>query len=333
MRLPLLIAAMLAMPAALAAQPAPLPPGRISVPGPQGGSGLAPVYLSADWTAPQPGVTRAVIVMHGLARNADTYFAAGLAARQAAGPAGAATLVIAPRILGAQDVVELHAPADMLRWRHGNWAGGAAATAPVPASSFAVFDAIIARLADRALFPALREIVVAGHSAGGQVVQRYAAVAPDNPALAREGIGLRYVVANPSTYVYFTPARPWPTAACPGYNAWKYGFASRLPAYVQGDPASLERRYRGRDVTYLLGTLDTDPNHPALDKSCAAEAEGPSRYTRGHAYFAALQADAGGPLAQRLFDVPGVGHNGHRMFTSPCGLAALFETPGCPKDK
>jgi hypothetical protein len=27
--------------------------------------------------------------------------------------------------------------------------------------------------------------------------------------------------------------------------------------------------------------------------------------------------------------VPGVGHNGARMLTSVCALAAMFDTPGC----
>lgn len=325
---------------ALAARPAPpLPPGVIAVPGPAGGSGEAPVYLSQDWSAPLPGITRAVIVTHGLARDADHYFAAGLKARDQAGPAGAGTLVVAPRILADDDIAALKLGPRWLRWNWEAWAGGAPAEGPVPASSFAVFDAIIAKLADRALFPNLKEIVLAGHSAGGQVVQRYAAVSPTNPLLAQDGIGLRFVVANPSTYLYFTPDRPLPgggfgtpAQACPGYDDWKYGLARGLPPYVQGGRAAIEAQYRARDITYLLGTRDTNPNHPALDKSCGAEAEGPSRYTRGHAYFAWLQTRPG-PLAQRLFDVAGVAHNGGKMFTSPCGQAALFDTPGCPKEK
>jgi hypothetical protein len=48
----------------------------------------------------------------------------------------------------------------------------------------------------------------------------------------------------------------------------------------------LERRYVGRDVVYLLGTADNNPNHWELDKSCAGEAEGADRYTRGVIFFA-----------------------------------------------
>ena len=329
MRLKLLALLLLATPAFAESPPAPLPPGRITVPGPQGGSGEAPVYLSADWGQPLPGITRAVIIQHGLSRDAIGYFNGGLRARQAAGPAGASTLILAPRILDDQDIKDLGAPDDLLRWRHGNWAGGDPANNPVPASSFSVFDAIIAKLADRHFFPDLKEIVVAGHSAGGQIVQRYAAVRHPNPVLAQEGIALRFVIANPSSYVYFTPWRPQPVAGCPRYNDWKYGFAKGLPPYVQGSAAGLEQRYWGLDITYLYGTLDTNPDHSVLDKTCMGETQGPTRYARGHAWFARLQSRAGSKLNQRMFDVPGVGHSGGKMFNSPCGLAALFDTPGC----
>ncbi len=82
-------------------------------------------------------------------------------------------------------------------------------------------------------------------------------------------------------------------------------------------------------MIYLLGTRDTNPNHPALDKTCMAEAQGPSRYARGHAYYAALRQRFGPALHQRIYDVPGVGHDGDRMFTSACGRSALFDKPGC----
>jgi pimeloyl-ACP methyl ester carboxylesterase len=45
-------------------------------------------------------------------------------------------------------------------------------------SSFRVYDDLFAWLADRSRFPALKRIVLAGHSGGGQVVQRYAILKP-----------------------------------------------------------------------------------------------------------------------------------------------------------
>ena len=51
---------------------------------------------------------------------------------------------------------------------------GLEAVAPAPISSYAALDTLIRHFANRAAYPALTEIVIAGHSAGGQVVQRYA---------------------------------------------------------------------------------------------------------------------------------------------------------------
>ncbi|MEM5404502.1 MULTISPECIES: hypothetical protein [Paraburkholderia] len=44
-----------------------------------------PLYLSADWNVPQPAIQRAVVIVHGRLRNADTYFRAAQHARELAG--------------------------------------------------------------------------------------------------------------------------------------------------------------------------------------------------------------------------------------------------------
>jgi pimeloyl-ACP methyl ester carboxylesterase len=300
-----------------------------------GNQGMLPLYVSADWSKPQPGITRAILVLHGRLRNADVYYRSALTAQAAAGEAGKSTIMIVPQFLAGIDVEAHHLPADTLRWSLEGWEGGAAAEGPQPASSFDALDAILARLADRQLFPNLKQVVVAGHSGGGQVVQRYAIASHGEAALKSDDISIRYVVANPSSYAYFSAERPEPqiAASCPGYNDWKYGMEARPPYLAASSPAELEQRYVARHVIYLLGTRDTNPNHPALDKSCMAEAQGPYRYARGHAYAAAMAArDAGTPNHQ-LWDVPDVGHDGDKMLTSPCGLAALFELPGCAAER
>lgn len=303
-------------------------PGRMTV-ATSAGSGQMPLFLSADWTHPLPGIRRAIIVTHGVSRDADTVMYGVDATRVAAGAAGQQTLLIAPQFLIPIDVTTFHLPSDTLRWSVDGWPSGDPALGPAPLSSFDVFDAILGRLADRALFPDLTEVVVAGHSAGGQVVQRYAVVVHDLPALAARGIRVRYVVANPSSYLYFSDDRPQPVnaASCPDFDRWKFGLTG-APSYV-GSTAGLETRYAARDVTYLLGTADTNPNHVALDKSCAAEAEGPYRLARGEAYFSYMKARHPTGFNQRLVLVPGVAHNAVRMFGSVCGMAVLFDRPGC----
>jgi len=255
----------------------------------------------------------------------------GDAAAARAGGAAAHTIVIAPLFPIPADI-EAHAlPASVLRWGVEDWKSGRPALAPAPVSVFDAVDTIVARLADKRLFPHLRTIVIAGHSAGGQLVQRYAAVGHAN-ARAGTGIAVRYVVANPSSYLYFGNARPKPLAPddkpCHAVDHWPYGFEGRLPAYVQVTPAQAEATYVAQDLVYLLGTDDVDPRHPELDKSCAAETQGATRLERGRAYFAALRASEGGLASQRIVEVPGVGHHGRAMFTSAAGVAVLFGEDG-----
>lgn len=288
------------------------------------GEGVLRLYLSRDWSLPLPDVVRAVIVIHGVQRDAEGYYRSAQAALAGSGQA-AGTMLIVPHFLIRPDI-ETHglSPAT-LRWSLTGWESGTDAEAPAALSSFDALDAILARLADAAIFPHLAHIVLAGHSGGGQMVQRYAVLAH-----APGRIAPRFVVANPSSYVYFSAERPAPVdpAACPSFDQWKYGMAG-LPRYAgNARPALLEEAYVAREVIYLLGTADTDPQHPALDKSCMAEAQGADRLARGRAYVAYLRRRHP-DLAQRLWEVLGIGHSGDRMLTSPCGLAALFDTEGC----
>ncbi|MBA2924441.1 alpha/beta hydrolase [Pseudomonas sp. P7] len=280
--------------------------------------------VSQDWRQPLPNVTRALILVHGRLRNAQTYLQSGIDAAEHAG-VSANTLVIAPQFLNASDIKRNHLDGQVLRWNGNDWMAGEPSTGPGQISSYGALDQIIKHLGNRTLFPALKEIVVAGHSGGGQVVQRFALTGHDHPTLKNEGIRLRYVVANPSSYAYFSRQRPvqFDTASCPGFNDWKYGL-QHLPAYAKGQSAEqLEQAYVSRDITYLLGQQDTDPNHPALDKSCEAETQGAYRLMRGHNYFDYLK-HRHPQLSQTLVEVPGVGHNGDEMFTSPEGQKVLF---------
>ena len=309
---------------------------RLAIDTPQGHAQF-PLYLSADWNVPQPQIERAVIVIHGKLRNADVYFHTAEQARERSGTDAGSTLLIAPQFLATVDTQVRSLPVDLLRWKDNAWMGGEAAEGGVPVSSYAVLDAIVARLADRHLFPNLKYVVFAGHSGGAQVVQRYAVAAHDLQALADEGIDVRYVVSSPSSYAYFDARRPTAqgtfepvdTTTCPSFDAWKYGMQERPPYVSDRTPEALEAAYAKRHVDYLVGGQDDDPAHPALDRSCAAEAQGSQRVARATAYFAYMQARHPDGLNQHFHVVHGVGHNGARMLTSPCALAAMFGTGQC----
>jgi pimeloyl-ACP methyl ester carboxylesterase len=338
-QLRLVLAGLLTLASGLALAETPAPPpvaavvdGRLAVDG-----GQLPVFTSQDWSRPLPNIHRVVIVVHGYERNAADYARNMLAS----GPP-TDTLVVAPQFLAPEDVAAHQLPDATLRWNHELWSGGNPAIGPVALSAFDAFDTILAKLADRRIFPGLSQAVLAGFSAGGQVVQRYAIVGKGEQALIQNGIRLRYIVGSPSSFTYFGDERPLPNgtlaaftgaAMCPGYNRWKYGFAGDMPPYVSaaasmGVPA-LETRYALRDVVYLVGGADADPNHKYLDKSCAAEAEGQSRLARTKFFFAAMKSHAPAILRHRMWIIDGAAHNAAKVLGSPCGRAALFDEPGC----
>ncbi|HEX5127666.1 MAG TPA: alpha/beta fold hydrolase [Rhodocyclaceae bacterium] len=256
------------------------------------GHGMLSIHLTRDWALPQPDVVRAVIFIHGWSRR-DLH--AGERAARKVGNDAEHAIVITPQFLIPEDVEAHQLPAEMLRWGLDDWKAGFNARGPAPISSFAAIDTIFNHLVDRKIFPNLKQVVLAGHSAGGQFVQRYALFGQGEEVLLKAGIPIRYVVANPSSYAYFDDQRPKPDgsfsqfdgAQCAKFNRWEYGLASNVPAYARRPvvPEPLEQAYLARDVIYLLGTEDKDPNHPELDRSCGGEAEGPTRFARGHSYL------------------------------------------------
>ncbi|MEX3773986.1 alpha/beta hydrolase [Pseudomonas sp. MYb118] len=270
-------------------------------------------------------IERVLIVIHGRLRNAETYRQNAERTVEQAGQS-ANTLVIAPQFLNDTDAASHPVADSVLRWQGNDWMAGGLSTAPFAVSSFAALDQIIARLGDRRQFPDVKDVVIVGHSGGAQVVQRYAMLGHKQPELEAAGVHVRYVVANPSSYAYFDERRPvaFSHARCADYNRWKYGLAD-LPAYAEGQtPRQLEDNYVQRDIVYLLGQQDIDPNHPALDKSCEAKAQGPNRLARGRNYFEYLKRRHPQGLNQQLLEVPGVGHNGGEMLMSVEGQKALF---------
>ena len=75
-------------------------------------------------------------------------------------------------------------------------------------------------------------VVIIGNSAGGQYVNRYATVGRGPDALAEHGIPVRFVIANPSTYLYFDQERPVAVPDRAHVNRWRYGFDDAPPMSI-----------------------------------------------------------------------------------------------------
>jgi CubicO group peptidase (beta-lactamase class C family) len=283
------------------------------------------------------GVRRAFILVHGASRNGDSYYGVALASAAAAGRLDD-TVLIAPHFRanagGCRDKTE---PAEY-GWTCEDWKTGHAAANSAtgrPAHSFDFVDALTGLLNNRARFPDLAEIIVAGHSAGGQFVQRYAATTQ-----ASSRVPVRYIVANPSSYMYLTDQRMsrrgvcdakgqctgrfqpfWDAENCTTFNRYKHGLEMLSGYASQAGAAKIAAQFPKRDVTYLVGELDTqlDSN---LESSCSANAQGPNRRERGTIYWNYMRQQFG--AGHKLAIIGGCGHSATCMFASPATLAILF---------
>jgi hypothetical protein len=286
---------------------------RVLVSGPEGTGRLA-CHASRPLGEPRRGPM--VVVVHGALRDSDRYLAS---TQHAARLAGSDALIVAPQFLA-----EVDPRAGALYWTVEGWKGGYPALGPTALSSFGVMDSLLGQLAPAAgPDPAAGSapdpaVVVFGNSAGGQFVNRYAAVGRGPDLLAERGLRVRFVIANPSTYLYFDRERPVAVPDGARVNDWRYGFDG-APGYVDAGPRASLERYLGRDVTIVLGALDTDGASPLLEVSPAAMAQGANRFDRGLRYdqhVRGLARAAGLPFRHRLIQLAGIGHGAREVLAA-----------------
>lgn len=118
---------------------------------------------------------------------------------------------MAPQFLADVDLKGRKEPwPGTLFWDAEGWKGGERALGSARLSSFTAMDRLLEQLTGPERLPGDRKpaVVIFGNSAGGQYVNRYAAVGRGPALLAGHGIDVRFVISNPSTYLYFTKDRP-----------------------------------------------------------------------------------------------------------------------------
>ncbi len=287
-----------------------------------GGPSRSLVYRTYALDARNPQITRALVMIHGAGRDADNYFRTALAAAFLDGALDD-TIVIAPRFAsksaGCRDTL---APNEVSYSCNGDsWRSGGTSTSDDKITSYDFTDEILRKLARKEIFPNLKSIVVAGHSAGGQYVNRYEMSNQIHDTL---GIPITYVVSNPSSYAYLDATRPAQdlTAACKNYDRWPYGLEGRSGGYTAKEtPEQLKKQLAARPTTYLLGEIDILPLG-GFDSSCSAMTQGPTRLARGQAFGKLVNEKYGAKHATAVVSL--CGHNARCMFTAETALPLLF---------
>jgi hypothetical protein len=296
-----------------------------------GGPARSLIYRTHSLDTRDENITRALIVIHGTGRDADNYFRSSIAAAFLAGALDD-TAVIVPRIASNNGSCRDALAANEVSYSCGgdSWRSGGTASNNDKVTSFDFVDEIMRKLAKKQAFPNLKHIVLAGHSAGGQYVNRYEM---SNRLHETLGIPISYVVANPSSYAYLDSTRPAITENattfrpfsdarnCTTYNHWPYGLEGRSGYTAKLSDDELKKQLASRPTVYLVGEIDILPLG-GFDSSCPAMAQGPTRRARGEAFGKFVNEKFG--AKHQVTVVPLCGHNARCMFTSEVALPLLF---------
>ena len=245
-----------------------------------------PTVADSKMTTTTMMIQAIVVVVHGANRNADDYFCSMTKAveLQRRWPSEQ-VLVIAPKFIAETDD-DRSLDSHFLYWEtntDGSWRYGANSKGPSTISSYTALDTLIEGLWNQ--FPHAEQLVVVGHSSGGQMVQRWTVVT----SVWKDHHRMRAIVANPSSYVYLTPLRYSPSSDpsdhesnshahggvisggrwhvpnreyCPQYNQWQWGLDGGGPLeneYIQKALTNItlvKERYAQRHVIYMAGRLD-----------------------------------------------------------------------------
>jgi len=303
-----------------------------------------PYYRNFSLGSNSETVNHAVIVIHGISRNAESYYNAMLDAAWKGRALNTAHFIMAPQFLIEDDMQQYNLDPEVLFWESSGWPQGDLSIStlsfptPVLLSSYSVMDSILLRLAQT--YTKLDTVVIAGHSAGGQFVQRYAAGNPlDSVLLHNYGIHIRYIVANPSSYVYLNNERhvqgttdqfAVPQTFCK-FNDYKYGLENLNSYMFDIGVEQIQAQYSKRDIIYMLGEEDNDPDDSTLDKRCEAMYQGNHRLERGiifYNYINHFYSDSISDFHIKAL-IADVGHDHYNMFNSDCGVYFIYNYGYC----
>jgi len=290
-----------------------------------------PYATNLDIQIPNPHISRVVLAIHSSSYNPDTYLDNTLALLKASPKIKGQILIIAPAFYKhSKTTME-----DIVTWKNAPFWGSSRAQYQdknIQLSAYEILDHILTKVITSNNFPNLKDIVLLGHSAGGQMVNRYAASNTIETRIASlYNVTMKYLVMAPSSYVYFNNKRVMkdsldkfkiPKEVDIKYNVWGYGL-DKLYSYHKRHNITASKiinQYAKRKILYLVGEND-DKQDKSLGKSKSAMMQGKNRKERAIIYYNHLQAYFGNSITklQTLNIITGVGHWGKALMLSKTG--------------
>lgn len=214
------------------------------------------------------------------------------------GISNASVGIVAPAFLNMQDLQAGACKPQYLCFNNSYWAVGGSAKNPPgltsPISAFFALDQLLDQLFLNSTFPQMKQVVLAGHSLGGQGVQRYAILKKTKAY----DPNVRYWIGNPGAWTWLTHQRPTINeSAKDTFDTWPYGIhqnVDKIPIYARRDVKAkngtlVAERFRSRNVGYFLSLMDVG----AGAKSPQAMCQGVNHLDRGSRFVISLSKDFG----------------------------------------
>lgn len=229
-------------------------------------------------------------------------------------------------------------PSRALVWFSDSWSGGAINTYPAnttTVSTFDVLDQMIQYYANKTAFPNLEQIVLAGHSMGGQLLHKYAAVGY-TPAQLGIDTPVTYWIGDPDSFLWLDDTRPLSISKCPTFANWREGienyaeYGNTTMYYnidlVNQGAAALQENFFTRNIAYARASLDKGNYNPEND--CSPYTTGGDRNERFFEFIHKFGVSCPDPLTPgglcSTVDIVNVSHSAPKMFMAVPGLARLF---------
>ena len=302
---------------------------------PDGRPIVQPYYVTSPDLYEPINVKRAIIVFPGKPRDSWRYanlvyntLAYAISQPDTYHINPGEVIILSPAVLNEDDKNTGGAEDNWVVYQRSNWEMGGISHAPPMNSSvtfYSVLDKMIGQLNNRTLYPNLNQVVVAGHSLGGQASLRYGMTRKQR----HYDSNVRFWVGNPGSYTWLTTGietKPNPSPItqnqedCSGtVDKWPYGFGNRsaLTKYArtrifEDVPAAINL-FRWRTVHYAFGLLDNGGG----DTHCEAQYQGYNHLQRGSNFVMSLaNMPEGWPTNHSLSYVAGVSHQDYEMLAA-----------------